>query len=186
MINMPQQEKIFDRERNASREDLAGEHIIGDMGQLVLLLIFLGVWITDTFFLKFSIILANLTSLMIRIPLGIGILMVARWLARSGLSTVFGEVRQEPRVIREGVFSIVRHPIYLGAILFYLGLLVFSLSITAALIWVVIIGFYTFLCRYEEKLLIAKFGDDYTTYMCEVPMLLPRFGSVRLYVARKR
>jgi len=172
---MSKQEKIFDRERLASRDDLIGEHKIGDMGQLILLLIFVCVWMTDTFFLKFSIILANITSLTIRIPLGIGILMVAGWLARSGHRVVFGEVRQEPRVIREGVFSIVRHPIYLGAILFYLGLLVFSLSITAALIWLIIIRFYIFLCRYEEKLLTAKFGDEYTNYMREVPMLLPRF-----------
>lgn len=174
---MLQHEKKFDQESHARREDLAGEHKIGDMGQLILLLIFLGAWMTDTFFLKFSVILANPTSLIIRIPLGIGILMVSVWLARSGLSVVFGEVRQEPRVIREGVFSIVRHPIYLGAILLYLGLLVFSLSITAALIWMIIIGFYIFLCRYEENLLAAKFGDEYTTYMREVPMLLPRFSK---------
>ena len=174
-IDMSQQEKIFDRERHAGREDLAGEHRIGDLGQLILLLIFLGIWITDTFFLKFSVILANPISLIIRIPVGIGILMIAGWSARSGLNVVFGEARQEPRVIREGVFSIVRHPIYLGAILVYLSLLVFSFSIAAVLIWVVIIGFYYSLCRYEEKLLTAKFGDDYTTYMREVPMLLPRF-----------
>jgi protein-S-isoprenylcysteine O-methyltransferase Ste14 len=123
---MSQQEKIFDRERHAGRQDLAGEHKIGDMGQLVFLLIFLGVWITDTF-LKFSIILAPPLSLIIRIPLGVSILLIAGWLARSGLRVVFGEVRQEPRVIHEGVFSLVRHPIYLGAILAYLGLLVVSL-----------------------------------------------------------
>jgi len=172
---MSQQEKIFDRERHAHRDDLAGEHKIGDLGQLIFLLIFLGVWITDTSFLRFSIILANSISLIIRIPVGIGILLIAGWLARSGLRIVFGEVRQEPGVIRDGVFSIVRHPIYLGAILVYLGLLVFSFSIAAAIIWVVIIGFYTFLCRHEERLLTAKFGNDYTTYMCEVPMLLPWF-----------
>jgi protein-S-isoprenylcysteine O-methyltransferase Ste14 len=171
---MSQQDKIFDRERHANREDLAGEHIIGDMGQLICLLVFLGVWIIDNFFLKISIILANPISLVIRIPLGIGIFIIAGWLARSGLRVVFGEVRQEPRVIREGVFSIVRHPIYLGAMLVYLGLLVFSFSVAAAFIWVVIIGFYYFLCRHEEKLLTTKFGDDYTTYMREVPMLLPR------------
>jgi protein-S-isoprenylcysteine O-methyltransferase Ste14 len=171
---MSQQEKIFDRERHAGREDLAGEHKIGDLGQLILLLIFLGVWITDTFFLKFSIILANPISLIVRVPLGIGILLIAGWLARSGLRVVFGEVRQEPGVIREGVFSLVRHPIYLGAILVYLGLLIFSFSIAAALIWIITIGFYYFLCRHEEKLLTAKFGDEYTTYMREVPRLLPR------------
>lgn len=172
---MSQSEKIFDREHHQGREDLAGEHKMGDMGQLVCLLLFLGVWITDTFFLKFSIILANPTSFIVRIPLGIGILIIAGWLAKSGLSIVFGEVRQEPSVIREGVFSMVRHPIYLGAILVYLGLLFFSFSIAAAFVWVVIIGFYYFLCRHEEKLLTAKFGDEYTTYMRQVPMLLPRF-----------
>jgi protein-S-isoprenylcysteine O-methyltransferase Ste14 len=171
---MPQQERISDRVRYADREDLAGEYKFGDLGQLLFLLIFLGVWITDTFFLNFSLILANPISLVIRIPVGIGILVIAGWLARSGLRAVFGEVRQEPRVIREGVFRIIRHPIYLGAILAYLGLLAFSFSIAAALVWVVIIGFYYFLCRHEEKLLTAKFGADYTAYMLEVPMLLPR------------
>ena len=171
---MSQQEKIFDRERHAHRDDLAGEHKIGDLGQLIFLLIFLGVWITDTSFLRFSIILANSISLIIRIPVGIGILLIAGWLARSGLRIVFGEVRQEPGVIREGVFSIVRHPIYLGAMLVYLGLLVFSFSITATFIWIIIIVFYCFLCRHEEKLLTTKFGEEYRTYVREVPMLLPR------------
>jgi protein-S-isoprenylcysteine O-methyltransferase Ste14 len=175
MINMSKQEKIFKEERYAHREDLAGEHRIGDIGQLIFFLTFLGVWIMDTFFLKFSTIHASRASLLICIPAGIATLLVAGWLAISGLKIAFGEVRQEPRVIREGVFSIVRHPIYLGAILVYLGLLVFSLSITAALVWLIIIRFYVFLCRYEEKLLIEKYGDDYIAYIHKVPMLLPRF-----------
>jgi protein-S-isoprenylcysteine O-methyltransferase Ste14 len=150
-IDIPQQEKIFDHERISNRDDLAGEHKIGDLGQLILLLIFLGVWITDTFFLKFSVVLTNPLSLIIRILLGIVILVIASWFEKSGLNIAFDEVREVPRIIHEGIFSIVRHPIYMGSILVYLGFLVFSISVTAAIIWVVIIGFYYYLCRHEEK-----------------------------------
>jgi len=35
-------------------EDLTGEHRLGDAGQLVLFIIFMAVWITDSFFFKYS------------------------------------------------------------------------------------------------------------------------------------
>jgi len=158
----------------AKREDLAGENKLGDLVQLLLFLIFLTVWILDSFFLKYSIIAASPNLLFIKIPLGIGILFIAGYLAKSGLGIVFGQIREKPRVIREGVFSLVRHPIYLGAILLYLGLLVFSLSVLAAIIWVIIIVFYIHISRYEEKLLLEKFGSDYEEYVKEVPMFIPR------------
>ena len=171
---MSEKEKIFDHQHHQGREDLAGENRFGDLGHLILLFIFLGIWILDSFFLKFSIVQMDSRWLYLRIPLGIGILLLSLWLARSGLNIVFGEVREQPHAIRKGVFGIVRHPIYLGAILFYLGLLVLSLSLTAVAVWVVIIGFYMYLCRYEEQLLTKKFGDEYLAYMKKVPMLLPR------------
>ena len=87
---------------------------------------------------------------------------------------VFGEAREEPRVIRKGVYNIVRHPMYLGALLLYLGLLVSTFSLIAAGIWVVIIIFYYFNSKHEEKLLLDKFGKDYEDYNNEVPMLIPR------------
>jgi len=96
-----------------------------------------------------------------------------KYLAKAGLNIVFGEVREEPGVIRKGVFGIVRHPIYLGSILFYLGLLALNFSIIAGIIWVVIIIFYYFIAQHEEKLLVMKFGKEYEEYMREVPMLIP-------------
>jgi protein-S-isoprenylcysteine O-methyltransferase Ste14 len=87
---------------------------------------------------------------------------------------VFGEERKTPGVIRKGMFGRVRHPIYLGAILLYLGLLILRFSLAATLIWVVIIAFYHFIARHEEKLLLKKFGQEYANYMREVPMWIPR------------
>ena len=94
----------------------------------------------------------------------------------AGMKTVFGEVREKPQVIRKGVFGIVRHPIYLAEILTYLGLLLISLSIVSAVIWVLAIIFLFIISRYEERLLLDFFGEEYREYMNEVPMWIPKLS----------
>lgn len=172
MGNKMEKEKIF--KSHSDRNDLAGEHFLGDLGQVIAFLIFLVVWITDSFFLKLSNQFSDFAPLYLRIPLAIIVLIAAGYLAKRGLTIVFSEVREKPGVIRKGVFSIVRHPIYLGSILFYLSALVLFFSIAAACIWVFIILFHIFLCKHEEKLLLMKYGKDYEQYMSETPMLLPK------------
>lgn len=169
-----EKEKIFDRKKHSHRQDLVGEHVFGDMGQLLLLLIFITAWLVDSFFFKYSTFISKYIPLFVKIPLSIIILFSAGYLAKNGLGIVFGEIREEPGVIRKGVFDIVRHPIYLGAILLYLGLLTLTFSIVAAVIWLFIIAFYWFIARHEEKLLVKKFGNEYKKYMREIPMLIPR------------
>lgn len=165
---------MTDREGRDERKDLAGEHTFSDIGQLLFLLIFLTVWIVDSFVVSYSTFISNYIPLYAKIPLSVILLVSAGYLARTGLKTVFGEIREEPSVIRKGVFGIVRHPIYLGAILFYSGLLVLTLSIIAVGIWILIIAFYYFISKHEEKLLLEKFGKNYEEYKKEVPMLIPR------------
>lgn len=165
-------EKISKKHEN--RKDLAGEHALGDLGQFILLVLFLAVWITDSFFFKYSMQFSDYAPLYIRIPLAVIILIIAGYLARKGLTAVFSEVRETPVVIREGVFHIVRHPIYLGSILTYLSLLVVCFSIASLVVWVIIILFYIYLCKHEEKLLTSKFGKEYEQYKLATPMLLPR------------
>jgi protein-S-isoprenylcysteine O-methyltransferase Ste14 len=156
------------------RSDLTGEHAIGDAGQLVLACLFVATWISDTFFLKYTIFLNHYVPLGIRIPLGLVLLVLAGYLARTGLSIVFGEKRENPSVIRKSVFNVVRHPIYLSEILLYLGFLMLSMSLAAAFVWVIAILFLHYLSRYEERLLLARFGEEYKQYMQEVPMWIPR------------
>ena len=156
------------------REDLAGEHALGDAGQLAIFIVFAGIWIADGLLLQYTTFLNQYVPIWVRIPIGAALLFLAAYLARTGMSIVFGDERAEPSVIREGAFGVVRHPIYLSELLLYLGLLLVSISLAAALVWVIAIGFLHYISRHEEKLLLARFGDEYEEYMRDVPMWIPR------------
>jgi hypothetical protein len=62
--------KVHHHRQHAGREDLTGEHRLGDSVQLILLVIFLAVWILDSFVLGFSTFLAESVPWFIRIPAG--------------------------------------------------------------------------------------------------------------------
>lgn len=159
--------------QHAGREDLTGEHRLGDTVQLILLVIFLAVWILDSFVMGFSTFLADSVPWFIRFPVGVILLIFTFFLEKSGLNTVFGRPQETPHVITGGVFSVVRHPIYLGAILGYAGMAFMTLSLASVALLVIITAFYWYISRYEEKLLTQRFGDEYREYMRKVPMLFP-------------
>ena len=157
------------------RDHLTGEHAVGDAGQIVLACLFAVMWIADTFFFKYTTFLNQYVPLGVRIPSGVVLLVLSGYLAKTGLSIVFGEEREKPGVIRESVFNVVRHPVYLSEILLYLGLLMLSISLAATVVWIIAIGFLHYISRYEERLLLARFGEEYEQYMREVPMWIPWF-----------
>jgi protein-S-isoprenylcysteine O-methyltransferase Ste14 len=156
------------------RDDDAGEHRLADAGQLTVFLVFMAVWITDSFFFKYSSFPNNYIPLAVQISFGVIFLIISGYLAMAGMKAVFGEVRESPVLVRKGVFAVIRHPIYMSEILLYLGMLFFSTSLAAVGVWVVGIAFFHYISRYEEKVLLAQFGDEYRQYMKDVPMYLPR------------
>lgn len=166
--------KHSQNKKHHQREDLIGEYFASDAGQIILALLFSGTWITDSFFLEYTTFLNQYIPLAIRIPIGLVFLIISGYLSIKGLSIVFGEKREEPCVIKKGVFNIVRHPIYLSEILLYLGLLILNSSLAAAVVWIIGIGFLHYISKYEESLLLARFGKEYEQYMKEVPMWIPR------------
>jgi len=156
------------------RDDLTGEHALGDAGQIIFALLFFGIWIADSFFLKYTTQLNDIVPALIRKPIGIMLLCLSAYCAWSGLRIVFGEVRESPSVIRKGVFGIVRHPIYLSEVLLYLGLFMLNMSLAAGVVGLGAAALLYYLSRYEEKLLLKRFGDGYRSYMREVGMWAPR------------
>jgi len=154
-------------------DNLTGEHKATDIGQLTIFCLFMALWISDIIF-KYSIFLNAYVPVAIRFPIGIVLLFIAGYMARTGMSIVFGKNAQSQGIIRQGIFRFVRHPIYLSEIILYLGLLVLNISLAATLIWIIAIFFLHYVSRYEEKLLLERFGEEYQKYMNEVPMWFPR------------
>lgn len=154
-------------------ESLTGEHRIGDAGQIIFALLFLAVWIADTFVFRISTFWNAAVPTLLRVPAGIVLLALSWYLSMTGLAIVFGEKREKPEVIRKSVFGRVRHPVYLGELLLYLALFLFSLSLAAAGIMLLAFLFLHFISRHEEKLLVQRFGEEYETYKRDVPMWIP-------------
>jgi len=154
-------------------ENLAGEHRLTDIGQLVMFILFAATWIPDIF-LNYSNFLNQYIPLAVKLPVGILLLILSGYIARTGLSIVFGKDTQVNGVIRKGVFRFVRHPIYLSEIILYFGLLIMNLSLAATGVWIAGIIFLHYVSRHEERLLLEKYGKEYEEYMKEVPMWFPR------------
>lgn len=160
--------------RHSDHPHLTGEYRWGDIGQVILLFLFLGVWITDSFLFHYSTFLRDSVSNFVRVPLAGVVLIIGWYMARGGMKAVFGTIREKPEVINTGVFRIVRHPIYLGAICFYLGATLITLSLASAAVCVLIVGFYITISRYEEHILTEAFGIDYLKYKEKTGMLFPK------------
>jgi methanethiol S-methyltransferase len=95
------------------------------------------------------------------------------WLSFFGIRQIlaFRETDKPSQgITRKGLLGVVRHPMYF-ALIVYLWCQIFSLMdlmIAALLTLYVLLG--TIL---EEKKLVLEFGDSYTAYQQQVPMLIP-------------
>ena len=151
-----------------------GEHPYGDLGQIIILLVFLAIWILDSFVFRYSTFLSPHVPIYLRLIFAGLILVLAAYLVRSGHRAVSDEVLSSPRLITDGAFSRVRHPLYLAALLFYLFLIVMTLSLISLLLFMGIFIFYNAIAAYEEKFLEKKFGQDYSYYRKKVSRWIPR------------
>ncbi len=161
------------RKHYEEREDLSGEHRLSDIGQLIFLVSFLIIWILDSFVFHFSTFLVQYVPHYVRGILACIILPFAGFLAFKAHNLVFDEVKESPAVISSGVFGYVRHPMYMGSILLYVGLIIPTLSLTSLGFFVIIVIFYDYIASYEEKLLEQNFGEDYVKYKSEVSKWIP-------------
>lgn len=155
-----------------------GEHPLGDVGQLVLLAVFLVVWVADSFILGKSTFMSGYVPLYVRLAilaLGVG---TAGYLFRSGHVAVSHD-RPPDGVVSTGAFRYVRHPLYLASILTYFGLAVSTASLLSLALLVVIFVFHDYIASYEEKLLEARFGEAYTRYRNRTGKWLPRIDRGR-------
>ena len=160
-----------------SRPDLAGEHPQGDRYQLYAFISFTAAVLIDHFFLGWASSFRSVVPFGARLPITLLIVLFGLFLSLSGIHTVFSEYTEQPRMITSSLFSFVRHPVYLGALLVYIGLLVFLLSPLALVVFVAVIFLYDWLAQDEEARMLKVFGQRYEVYRLQTPRWLPKlFG----------
>ncbi len=155
-----------------------GEHPFGDAGQLILIGVFLVVWVGDSFFLRKSTFISAYVPLYIRLVVFGLTFITALSLFRSGHVVISREQRPN-NVVATGSFRYVRHPLYLASILGYIGLTVSTVSLFSLALFVGIFVFHNYIASYEEKLLEARFGEEYRKYKKRTGKWAPRIGKER-------
>lgn len=79
---------------------------------------------------------------------------------------------QDGVLVTKGIYSIVRHPIYVGLLGITLGLVVSSGVWAQIIVWIALAILLVYKMRWEEVLLTAKY-KGYAEYMTKVPAIIP-------------
>ena len=160
----------------SNMKERKGEHPFGDAGQLIFLVFFLIVWVGDSFVLHLSTFLSMYLPLSLRLIFSGITLLVSVYLFRSG-HVVVTHAQRPGSVIHTGVFRYVRHPLYSATILLYIALTVSTSSLLCLGLLAIIFLFYNFIAGYEEKLMEAKFTEEYGNYKRLTGKWIPRIGK---------
>ena len=81
-------------------------------------------------------------------------------------------------LVTTGIYSRVRHPIYVGLLVLTMGLVISSGVWAQLIIWFGLLGLLIYKIRWEETLLSEKY-KGYAAYKSRVPALLPKLRSTK-------
>lgn len=85
---------------------------------------------------------------------------VARW----QLGASFSVSAQARKLVTTGLYSKLRHPVYVFGSVGWLGALMMLLGWQAIIIWVIVVAIELLRVRREEKVLADTFGAEYEEY----------------------
>ena len=132
---------------------------------------------------------ASATTLWVGIGLGLGGLGLAirGWalgVASPGTSGGSTRAMRADTLSTTGPYSLVRHPLYLGNLLLWLGVAAVSGRLEAvALTLLLFTPYYGLIMKAEERFLRERFGDAFDRWSARTPALVPR---LRYWTAAER
>ena len=148
----------------------------------------MGIWVSPQ--PRFTVqILQNLSVLVpvvnFSIPLfhliiSIPFLVLGAWIAIKGVKEVtlkVAETHRTEKIVTTGVYSIVRHPQYLGALLAHVGISILLSAAYSLLFTPLMVILIYLISRKEEEELTKEFGKEYENYKKKAPMLIPRLRA---------
>ena len=158
------------------RHGLGSEHPLCDRIQLLMLILFFVVWVAYSlgFFMSgYSTVVFEALSFPLLFAGVLVSLCLSFYLASKSHKAVLEQASNLPELADSGVYAWVRHPIYLGTLLFCLAFLFISVSLVSIAIWIAFFIFYDRMATYEEKNLIELLGEQYKTYQNRFSKWLP-------------
>lgn len=94
----------------------------------------------------------------------------------SGRNTTVGQVADS--INTTGLYSICRHPLYVGNFFMWLGIAGFTQNFWFLIAFVFMYWVYYERIMYaEEEFLISKYGDDYLNWSKRVPAFIPKISN---------
>ena len=154
------------------RHGLGPEHPVCDRVQLLMLFLFFIVWGADSlsyFMLGYSTVILEVLAFPALLAGTIVFFCLSLYLLSKSHKAVLEQVHDPPQLVDSGVYAWVRHPMYLGILLFCLSFLFISVSLVSIGIWIAFFIFYYRMTRYEEKSLIEILGKQYTDFQKRSP-----------------
>jgi len=110
------------------------------------------------------------------VVLGLSFVLCGYWVLGKNWAPSVSGVREDTVLVTAGLYSLVRHPIYLGIFisLSALALMVANLLVLLPTIALLIVLYASI--DEEEVILIDRFGDEYREYKKRTPRFIPRLG----------
>jgi protein-S-isoprenylcysteine O-methyltransferase Ste14 len=109
------------------------------------------------------------------------VIILGMMLARAAEKALFQEELESPKVdvIDTGILGHVRHPLYLGVLIVYIGFIIGTFSIISFVIFIFVALIHNKLATYEEQDLERVFGEKYVEYKSRVPKWIPCLSSAK-------
>jgi len=109
-----------------------------------------------------------------------GLVLVLIALLSLGAALTPTPVPQESAALRtSGIYSLLRHPVYVGILIAALGFTLAVGSLWQVLLWVALGGFFYAKAFWEDRLLAEKHGVTWFDYADHVGGFIPRFWGSR-------
>lgn len=141
-----------------------------------MLILFFAVWGIDSlsfFVFGYSTVIFEALAFPVLFAGTLVFLCLSFYRVSKSHKAVLEQVHDTPELVDSGVYAWVRHPMYLGIMLFCLAFLFISVSLVSIVIWIGFFIFYDRMATYEEKSLIEILGEPYLAYQKRVSKWFP-------------
>ncbi|MFX1380232.1 MAG: methyltransferase family protein [Promethearchaeota archaeon] len=149
------------------------EHPNGHIIQLSAAIIFFLIWILDSFVFMVTIFIARYIPFSLRIILFLSFLVLGFFLIFRSGHLLFHKEDTPSKLIKTGLYAHIRHPLYLGVLLIYLGFVIFSVSLISIFGFIIVFILYNWIATFEERDLEKLFQQEYLEYKKKVNKWIP-------------